>query len=164
MAVQYTLFADAAAVALAPFNSFLTRGQQIAQDLQILVVLGLSIYIFYQGAVAMQGQNQKHPLLKVFSASAKVVACMGFASYLGYHYSVGESIVIEFQSFFAQLFRSSNQTVTQYQGRLGKLPDITRPETARLQPAFRVYREARRRSGSIVVTIVTSPPPRQRSA
>lgn len=112
MAVQYTLFTDAAAVALVPFNSFLTRGQQIAQDLQILVVLGLSIYIFYQGAVAMQGQNQKHPLLKVFSASVKVVACMGFASYLGYHYSVGESIVIEFQSFFAQLFSTSANTAT----------------------------------------------------
>ena len=62
MAIQYTLFADAAAVALVPFNSFLSRGQQIAQDMQVLIILGLSIYIFYQGALAMKGQNNQHPL------------------------------------------------------------------------------------------------------
>lgn len=115
MAIQYTLFADAAAVALVPFNSFLSRGQQIAQDMQILIILGLSIYIFYQGALAMKGQNNQHPLVTVFGASAKVVFCVGFASYLGYHYAVGESIVIEFQSFFAQLFASNSSTPSVYQ-------------------------------------------------
>lgn len=114
MAVQYTLFADAAAVALLPFNDFLKKGQQIANDLQLLVVLSLTIFIFYQATLALQGQSQQHPLIKVFNTSAKVVICIGLANYLGFHYSVGETIVIEFQTFFAQLFNSDSSSTAFY--------------------------------------------------